>query len=47
MELEENGSLPFLGMDQYNQECMPAGHEGVQEANGHWASVKLPQPRGR
>ena len=44
MELEENGRHPFLGLNGYNQEWMPVGHEGVQETNGHRATVTLPQP---
>ena len=46
MELEENDRLPFLGMDIIRK-WMPVRHEGVQDANGHWSTVTLPQRRGQ
>ena len=44
MELEENGRLPFLGVEVHNEEWMPARHKGVQKTDGQWATVTLPQP---
>ena len=44
-QLEENGRRT-LSENGSNEEWMLSKHKGVQNTDGQWATVTLPQPRG-
>ena len=44
-QLEENGRRPLSG-DGSNEEWRLSKDKGVQNTDGQWATVTIPQPRG-